>query len=71
MLGIPLFRKSAISADCEQCKRRFDPAEGGLCDVCQRILCPDHLHGSWFRRMRVDLGGRAVCTECRAQGRGS
>jgi hypothetical protein len=68
MLGLPLLRKSSITAECDQCRTRFDPSEGGVCAVCQRILCGEHLHGSWLRRMRVELGASPVCVDCRAGG---
>ncbi|HEX6536280.1 MAG TPA: hypothetical protein VF041_16940 [Gemmatimonadaceae bacterium] len=69
MLGLPIFRKSDVTADCEACGRRFDASGGGGCERCQRILCDEHLHGSWGRRMMVELGARAVCVSCRAEER--
>jgi len=65
MFGVSLLRKSTITAECDQCHARFDPAQGGLCAACDRILCRTHLHGSWIRRMMVDVGARAVCVDCR------
>jgi hypothetical protein len=65
MLGVPLFRRSSVTIDCDQCGRRFVAATGGVCDRCRRILCPEHLHGSWVRRLGVELGARPVCTRCR------
>ena len=38
---------------------------GGVCERCKRILCERHLHGSWLRRMRHDIGGAAICVKCR------
>ena len=66
MLGLRIFRKSMWTIDCDACGARFEPGTGGVCGKCQRILCPQHLHGSWLRRMAVDLGVAAVCVECRA-----
>lgn len=68
MLGLRLFRKSMWTIDCDACGARFEPGMGGVCSKCQRILCPQHLHGSWLRRMVVDVGAAAVCVECRAAG---
>lgn len=68
MFGVPLFRASSLTAECDQCRSRFEPSRGGVCSVCQRILCGEHLHGSWAHRLSVELWGRpAVCVECRAR----
>jgi hypothetical protein len=67
MMGMRLLRPSSISAQCEQCRRRFDLVYGGVCSVCGRILCDDHLHGSFWRRWRVYLGGAATCIACTTQ----
>ena len=66
MLGLRIFHKSMWTIDCDACGVRFEPGTGGVCTRCQRILCPQHLHGSWLRRMAVDLGAAAVCVDCRA-----
>jgi hypothetical protein len=66
MLGLPIFRKSDVTIECDECDARFDVVRGGVCMVCSRILCFTHLHGSWVQRLRVDLGGRTVCVRCRA-----
>lgn len=66
MLGLRIFRRSIFTIDCDTCGVRFEPGAGGVCATCQRILCPQHLHGSWVRRMMVDVGAPAICVECRA-----
>lgn len=66
MSVIPIFKKSALSTECDQCGVHFDLMHGGVCDRCQRILCRTHLHGSWLRRLRVDLGAPSRCVDCRA-----
>ena len=65
MLGLPIFRKSDVTTECDQCDLRFDVVQGGVCADCRRILCFTHLHGSWVQRLRVDLGARTVCVQCR------
>lgn len=69
MLGLPIFRKSNFTVDCDQCGTRFDPASGGVCAACKRILCFEHLHGGWLSRVKAELRGRAVCARCRAEGK--
>ena len=71
MLGLPLFQKPTMATECDACGARFDLIHGGVCAACQRILCRTHLHGSWVRRMQVDLGARPVCVACRREGRGA
>jgi hypothetical protein len=66
MSVIPIFKKSALATECDQCGVKFDLMHGGVCERCQRILCMRHLHGSWLRRLRVDLGGAQLCVDCRA-----
>jgi hypothetical protein len=65
---VPLFTRTVMSADCEVCNRPFDLIGGGVCTRCRRVLCARHLHGSWFRRLAVDLGAECACVECRAGG---
>jgi hypothetical protein len=65
MQGVPIFTRSRIRTECDVCDYRFDLAHGGICSNCQRILCMKHLHGSWLRRLWVDIGGREVCVACR------
>jgi hypothetical protein len=66
MTGVPVFTRASVRTECDVCEFRFDPLHGGVCERCERILCMKHLHGSWLRRLRVDLGARSVCVECRA-----
>ena len=55
--------------DCERCSRKFVVGVGGTCTRCRAILCETHLHGSFARRMLVNLLGRpAVCVVCREEG---
>ena len=61
-----VFLATEMSTECEVCGRRFDLIKGGACQRCRRVLCSAHLHGSWLRRMLVDLGAAAVCVHCRS-----
>ncbi len=61
-----IFQKTQAQTQCDSCRVSFDLNHGGVCASCQRILCHEHLHGSWFRRLRVDLGARDVCVACRS-----
>lgn len=63
---IRFFRNSQVSTDCDQCHGRVDLIKGGVCTRCRRILCAQHLHGSFFRRLLVDLGAASLCVQCRA-----
>lgn len=63
---VPIFRQTDMGTECEVCGRRFDLMKGGACVQCRRVLCADHLHGSWARRLAVDLGAQPVCVQCRA-----
>lgn len=63
-----VFLPTEMSTDCDACGARFDLVTGGTCVRCRRILCAAHLHGSWARRLLVDLGAAAVCSRCRAGG---
>jgi hypothetical protein len=65
-MTVPVFTKASVRTECDACDYRFDPLHGGVCERCQRILCMKHLHGSWLRRLLVDLGARPVCVDCRA-----
>ena len=62
-----VFRPSSYLAQCERCGARFDPVQGGVCPSCNRILCGTHMYGSWFRRLRAQLGGKTMCVECEAR----
>lgn len=59
------FRNSQFFTDCEECRRRVNLSSAGACSRCRRILCNAHLHGSFFRRLHVDMGAEAVCVKCR------
>ena len=48
-------------------QRRFDLVSGGACVRCKRILCAQHLHGSWIRRLIVDFGSAPICCDCRRE----
>lgn len=68
MKSFQIFRNSQVSTDCDQCHGRVDLIKGGVCIKCRRILCEHHLHGSFVRRLLVDLGAASVCVRCRATG---
>ena len=65
MPSVRMFRQTDLGTECEACNARIDLVTGGVCERCQRILCAKHLHGSWLRRMRHELGGKAICLRCR------
>lgn len=69
MFGLSLLRRTEMQTECDACGARFDIISGGTCERCRRILCTRHLHGSWLRRMRHEIGGPAVCLRCVAEGR--
>ena len=60
------FRRSNLFTQCEECRATVDLTRAGACSQCRRILCDAHLHGSFFRRLYVDLGADALCVRCRA-----
>ena len=64
--SIRIFRETQMRTECDACGVRFDLVKGGVCTTCRRILCAAHLHGSFFRRLLVDLGAAARCLDCRA-----
>jgi hypothetical protein len=66
MAKIEFFRSTDITTDCDQCGGRVDLIKGGVCTRCRRILCYQHLHGSFTRRLLTDLGADVVCVKCRA-----
>lgn len=67
---MPLFAKSAIHLPCDRCGRTLSLSSGGVCTACRDMLCDAHLHGSLAQRLKVALfGAKAVCTQCRAEGR--
>ena len=63
--GFQLFLSTQMQTECEQCGVRFDLVKGGACVKCRRALCPTHLHGSFARRLLVDLGAQPICLQCR------
>jgi hypothetical protein len=65
---IRVFRRTEMATDCDVCGVRFDLVSGGVCTRCRKILCARHLHGSFFRRLLVDLGAPSVCVACRSGG---
>lgn len=64
-----ILRKSIFRTECDQCHKQFAVNTGGVCEQCRRILCNDHLHGSFVRRIAIALGAPMRCVSCRA-GRG-
>lgn len=62
-----LFQSSQLWTTCEECRRTVNLSRAGACERCRRALCNDHLHGSFARRLLVDLGARAVCVRCRSE----
>ena len=66
MAKFEFFRSSQVTTDCDQCGGRVDLLKGGVCTNCGRILCYQHLHGSWLRRLLADLVGSATCVACRS-----
>ncbi len=69
MRKLEFFRGTEVTTDCDQCGGRVDLITGGVCTRCRRILCAQHLHGSFLRRLLTDLGAGIVCVACRARGR--
>ena len=64
-----MFGRSNLWTQCEECKRSVDLSGAGACARCKRVLCHAHLHGSFVRRLLVDLGAEPVCLTCRRQQR--
>ena len=60
-----VFIRTEMATECDACQRRFDLVSGGACVRCKRILCSQHLHGSWIRRLMVDFGAEPICCMCR------
>lgn len=65
---VRFFLETQITTECDACHARVDLVKGGVCTRCKRVLCARHLHGSWARRLLVDLGAAPVCPACRAGG---
>lgn len=61
-----VFQQTEMATECDACGRRFDLVTGGVCVQCRRVLCAAHLHGSFLRRLLVDLGAAPRCVQCRA-----
>lgn len=67
-----VFRPSNVWIDCEVCHRQVNMNRAGGCSRCRRMLCNDDLHGSFVRRLLVDLGlAPLVCVECRRKAAGA
>lgn len=62
-----MFRQTDFGTECDACGGRLDLVSGGVCERCKRILCARHLHGSWLRRLRHELGGAAICVRCQRE----
>jgi hypothetical protein len=62
---VRVFAHSEIATECDACGVRFHITSGGACVKCRRVLCAQHLYGSWLRRLAVDFGAAAVCVTCR------
>jgi len=62
---IRVFAQSEIVTECDACGVRFHITSGGACVKCRRVLCAQHLYGSWLRRLATDLGAASVCVACR------
>jgi hypothetical protein len=62
-----VFMQTEMATECDVCQRRFDLVSGGACARCKRILCAQHLHGSWIRRLMVDFGSPPICCACRRE----
>jgi len=62
------FRSSVLFTECDECNLRKNMSEIGACARCKRVLCNDHLHGSFARRLLADAGlAEIVCLRCRAR----
>ncbi|HJQ18970.1 MAG TPA: hypothetical protein VJ867_01390 [Gemmatimonadaceae bacterium] len=62
-----IFRRSNLLTECEECRLPVDLSRAGGCARCRRVLCNRHLHGSFWRRLIVDVMAQApVCVRCRA-----
>ncbi len=63
---IRYLRQTDLGTECDACGGRVDLVRGGVCEQCRRILCEQHLHGSWLRRMIHEFRRPIVCVACRA-----
>lgn len=67
-----MFRRSNLLTECEECRLPVDLSRAGACTKCRRVLCNAHLHGSFLRRLMVDMSlVQAVCLRCRNSPTGS
>jgi len=65
----PFFRQSTFKWQCDKCGVFFRAGKGGVCASCKRALCDEHMHGSFFEKMKARFSGeRPVCVDCRAKG---
>lgn len=66
---VPILSKRipTVYMECDRCGLPFEPIKGGLCQRCDRILCPADLHGDLLSRWRAAITGRPICVECRAK----
>jgi hypothetical protein len=61
-----VFRRSNLLTECEECRLPVDLSRAGACIRCRRVLCHGHLHGSFLRRLVVDMAlAPPVCLTCR------
>jgi len=61
-----VFRRSNLITECEECRLPVDLSRAGACIRCRRVLCNAHLHGSFFRRLAVDMSlAQPICVQCR------
>ncbi len=66
MEKINTLRRTDLRLDCDACRVHFDLMTGGTCERCRRILCAQHLHGSWLMRMVHEFRRPVTCVACRA-----
>lgn len=60
-----VLQRSRVIATCDECRARFDPVRGGVCQDCRRLLCGEHYYGSLLRRLQGLLGFTPRCPRCR------
>jgi len=61
-----IFRRSDLLTECEECRLPVNLSNAGACMRCRRVLCHPHLHGSFVRRLIVDLAlAQPICLRCR------
>lgn len=48
---------------CGKCGKEIDPQkEGTVCDVCDKMLCDEHIE--WFACDRSNYPWQNICAEC-------